>query len=66
MCQVILENHIDLKLILDDPNAGFFVQRGIQIGTTRRFLRDIIEWATVMSQNNTYEQTFGEILDVAG
>lgn len=66
LCQVTLENHLDLKLILDDPDAGFFVQRGIQIRTARRFLRDINEWATIMSRNITHEQTSGEILDVAG
>lgn len=41
--RVTLENRLDLELILDDPDAGFFVQRGIQIGTARRFLRDINE-----------------------
>lgn len=51
ICQVTLENHLDLKLILEDPHSGFFVQRGIQIGTARRFLRDVNEWATVMSSN---------------
>ncbi|KAJ5100912.1 hypothetical protein N7456_006964 [Penicillium angulare] len=49
ICQVTLENHLDLELILEDPDSGFFVQRGIQIGTARRFLRDIDEWATMMS-----------------
>lgn len=37
---MILENHLDLELILEDPDSGFFVQRGIRIGTARRFLRD--------------------------
>lgn len=47
ICQVTLENHLDLELILEDPDTGF-VQRGIQIGTARRFVRDINEWATAM------------------
>ncbi|KAJ5588708.1 hypothetical protein N7537_011386 [Penicillium hordei] len=51
ICQVTLENHLDLELILEDPDSGFFVQRGIQIGTARRFLRDINEWATVRKSN---------------
>jgi hypothetical protein len=38
-----LENHLELELILEDLDASFFVQRGIQIGTARRFLRDINE-----------------------
>jgi hypothetical protein len=29
ICQVTLENHLDLELILEDPDSGFFVQRGI-------------------------------------
>ncbi|KAJ5622044.1 hypothetical protein N7528_005276 [Penicillium herquei] len=48
ICEVTLENHLDLKLILEDPDSSFFVQRGIQIGTARRFLRDINEWASIM------------------
>ena len=53
-CQVILENHLDLEVILEDPRyfrPGFFVERGIQIGTACRFLRDINEWATKMKPN---------------
>jgi hypothetical protein len=56
-----LENHLDLELILEDPGSGFFVQRGIQIGTARGFLRDINEWATVMKSNGL-EQNDGESL----
>ncbi|RJE17014.1 hypothetical protein PHISCL_10649, partial [Aspergillus sclerotialis] len=26
LCQVTLENHLDLELILEDPDSGFFVQ----------------------------------------
>lgn len=51
VCQVTLENYLDLELILEDPDTGFFVQRGIQIGTAHRFLRDINEWALVMKSN---------------
>ncbi|KAJ5783415.1 uncharacterized protein N7518_009092 [Penicillium psychrosexuale] len=63
ICQVTLENRLDLELILDGPDAGFFfVQREIQIGTARRFLCDINE----LHRNITHEPTSGEILDVAG
>lgn len=41
ICQVTLENHLDLEMILEEPDSGFFVQRGIRIGAARRFLRDI-------------------------
>ena len=54
ICQVILENHLDLELILEDPDSGFFVQRGIRIGTARRFLRDINEWTTAMKSNSPH------------
>ncbi|KAJ5155676.1 hypothetical protein N7492_008479 [Penicillium capsulatum] len=59
ICQVTLENHLDLELILEDPDAGFFVQQGIQIGTARRFLRDINEWATMMESNMQLDQSAG-------
>ncbi|OQD95750.1 hypothetical protein PENSOL_c019G02971 [Penicillium solitum] len=51
ICQVTLENHLDLEMILGEPDSGFFVQRGIRIGTARRFLRDINEWAAAMKSN---------------
>ncbi|KAJ5117746.1 hypothetical protein N7448_011378 [Penicillium atrosanguineum] len=51
ICQVTLENHLDLELILEDPDSSFFVQQGIRIGTARRFLRDISEWADAMKSN---------------
>ncbi|KAJ5707366.1 hypothetical protein N7488_007167 [Penicillium malachiteum] len=63
ICQVTLENHLDLELILEDPDAGFFVQRGIQIGTARRFIRDINEWAGVTKPNLQVDQAPGIILD---
>lgn len=46
ICQVTLENRLDLELILEDQDPGFFVQRGIPIGTARPFLRDINEWVS--------------------
>jgi hypothetical protein len=54
ICQVILENRLDLELILARPgyfHFGFFVERGIQIGTACRFLNDINEWATKIKSN---------------
>jgi hypothetical protein len=65
ICEVNLENHLDLELILEDPDSGFFVQRGIQIGTARRFLRDINEWATMMKSNMRLDQPAGESLEGA-
>ncbi|KAJ5366063.1 hypothetical protein N7541_000004 [Penicillium brevicompactum] len=31
ICQATLENHLDLELILEDPDSGFFVQRGSRL-----------------------------------
>ncbi|KAJ5149795.1 hypothetical protein N7448_001373 [Penicillium atrosanguineum] len=61
-CQVTLENHLDLELILEDPDSDFFVQRGIQIGTARRFLRDINESATLMRPTMRLDLSAGESL----
>lgn len=48
-------DRLDLEFILEDPDVGIFVERGIQIGTALRFLCDINEWVTVMSRNITHE-----------
>jgi len=65
VCQVTLENRLDLELILEDPDTGFFVQRGIQIGTARRFLRDINEWAIMRKSNMLLDRGAGVILNDA-
>ncbi|KAL4951760.1 hypothetical protein BDW69DRAFT_201237 [Aspergillus filifer] len=41
---VVLKRHIDLELILEDSNPGFFTNDSIQIGTACRFIRDIQGW----------------------
>lgn len=62
ICEVTLENHLDLELILDDPDPGFFIKQGIKTGTARRFIRDIDEWAiyvkTSMSSGKNVEEIF--------
>lgn len=63
ICQVVLENHLDLELILEDPDSGFFVQRGIKLGTARRFLRDINEWAFVTGSGLRLEAA-GEMSEI--
>lgn len=45
ICEVTLENHLDLELVLEDPDPSFFVKQGIKTGTARRYVRDIYEWA---------------------
>ena len=56
-----LENHLDLELIFEDLDFSFFVERGILVGTARRFLRDINEWATVMKSNELDQTTAGSV-----
>lgn len=62
---VILRNHMDLELILDDPDPKFFTDEGIQIGTARRFIRDIIKWDKVVT-NSPPNHVADEHLDATG
>ncbi|CEJ61521.1 hypothetical protein PMG11_10052 [Penicillium brasilianum] len=41
---VALANGLDLKLIHDDQNPSFFVDKGIMVGIARQFVRDIGTW----------------------
>ena len=59
---MILENHLDLKLILEESDPGFLVRQGIKTGTARRFVRDIYEWATDVKTNLSLEDSVEEIL----
>jgi hypothetical protein len=49
---VVLKRHMDLELILEEPNPGIFIDEGIQIGTARRFIRDIQEWDKKVKSNS--------------
>lgn len=57
VCQVTLDNCLDLELIFEDPDTGFFVQQGVPIRTVYRFLCDINEWATAVNSNSLFHQT---------
>lgn len=54
---MMLDNCLDLELIFEDPDTGFFVQQGVPIGTVCRFLCDINEWATAVNSNSLFHQT---------
>jgi hypothetical protein len=41
---VVLKRRMDLELILENSNSGFFTNEGIEIGTALHFVRDIQEW----------------------
>ncbi|KAL4986811.1 hypothetical protein BDW68DRAFT_197807 [Aspergillus falconensis] len=60
---VVLKRHMDLDLILEDSNPGFFTNEGIQIGTARRFIRDIQEWEKHMKSNSPPQWTIEEHSD---
>jgi hypothetical protein len=41
---IVLANRLDLKLIRDNQNLLFFVDKGIIVGIARQFVRDISSW----------------------
>lgn len=63
ICEVTLENHLDLELILEDPDPDFFIKQGIKMGTARRFIRDIYQWATHTERNFSYGECIEEIFE---
>ncbi|KAL4863057.1 hypothetical protein BDV12DRAFT_189930 [Aspergillus spectabilis] len=54
---VVLKRRMDLELILEDPNPGFFTDEGVQIGTARRFIRDIQKWDEYVKSNSPPQGT---------
>ena len=42
---VALENALDLDLIHEENDPGFFEEQGVKRGTAKRFVRDIPRWA---------------------
>lgn len=59
---MILGNHLDFKLILEETDPGFFVRQGTKMGTARPFVRDIYEWATDVKTNLSLEDSVEETL----
>ena len=49
---VTLENCFDLMRIYEDQDLGFFVIRGVKLGATRRFGRDIGDWVNPGGENS--------------
>jgi hypothetical protein len=41
ICNVALANGLDLKLIYEDLDPSFFIDKGIMVGIARQFVRDI-------------------------
>ncbi|CAG7933487.1 unnamed protein product [Penicillium olsonii] len=43
-CNVALANGLDLRLIHEDQDPSFFIDKGIVVGVARQFVRDICQW----------------------
>ena len=63
ICEVTLENQLDLELVLEDPDPSFFVKQGVKTGTARRFVRDIYEWAKSLETRPPFEGCVEYVLD---
>lgn len=44
VCNVMLEDGLDLKQVYKDQDSGFFISKGKNIGTARRFVDEIRRW----------------------
>ncbi|CAG8091831.1 unnamed protein product [Penicillium nalgiovense] len=47
VCDVMLENGLDLDQVYRDQDPHFFIEKGIKIGIARRFVEDIGKWVEV-------------------
>ena len=45
VCDVMLDNGLDLEQVYKDQDPDFFIEKGIKIGIARRFVADIGKWA---------------------
>ncbi|KAK8120309.1 hypothetical protein PG999_004429 [Apiospora kogelbergensis] len=55
ICDITLEECLDLQLVYEAQDATLYEQRGIKMGAARRFVRDIPEWATLVSTDDVQE-----------
>jgi len=44
VCDVMIENGLDLDQVYKDQDPNFFISKGIKIGIARRFVEDIRCW----------------------
>ncbi|CAI7605604.1 unnamed protein product [Penicillium manginii] len=45
VCDMMLNNGLDLEQVYKDQDPKFFIEKGIKIGIARRFVEDIGKWA---------------------
>jgi hypothetical protein len=60
-CKIALAHYLDLKLIFEDPDPGFFIEQGVQKGTAQHFVHNIHKWATHVRTNLLPRGNFQEI-----
>jgi hypothetical protein len=41
ICDMMIDNSLDLEQVYKDQDPEFFIEKGIKIGITRRFVEDI-------------------------
>lgn len=44
ICDMMIDNGLDLEQVYKDQDPGFFIGKGIKIGIARRFVEDIRRW----------------------
>ncbi|KAL4918747.1 hypothetical protein BDW62DRAFT_217518 [Aspergillus aurantiobrunneus] len=56
---MVLKRRMDLELILENSNSGFFTNEGIEIGTALCFIRNIQEWDKSVKPRSPSQGTVG-------
>ncbi|CAI7637712.1 unnamed protein product [Penicillium palitans] len=44
ICDMMIDNGLDLEQVYKDQDPEFFIEKGIKIGIARRFVEDIRRW----------------------
>ena len=55
-CNVALASGLDLKLIHEDQDPSFFIDKGVVVGVARQFVRDIGQWVKCMRNLSPEDQ----------
>ncbi|OQD95348.1 hypothetical protein PENVUL_c116G06433, partial [Penicillium vulpinum] len=50
ICDMMIDNGLDLEQVYKDQDPEFFIGRGIKIGIARRFVEDIRRWVENMKK----------------
>lgn len=57
VCDVMLENSLDLEQVYQDQDPEFFIGKGIKMGIARRFVEDIRRWSENVKKTNPIHET---------